>query len=213
MQTIELPIRGMTCASCVATIERELGGVPGVQRASVNLAAAQATITYDPAIAQVNQLIQAIEDAGYQVKAAREPGGNVEMANQPSTTHTLKQIFKMGACCAGPIIGLALLAPLAGALGIGVSSILSGLLVLACPLGMLLMMYLAMRGQKARMQGQRQATEEMLPKATPTGTAGTMAEGDGQLAGRKGLPILEEGQASPVSARAARKRQGSRLPG
>ncbi|MBI3327069.1 MAG: cation transporter, partial [Nitrospinae bacterium] len=177
MQTIQLPIRGMTCASCVATIQRELGHVSGVQAASVDLTAAQATITYDPAISQVNQLIQAIEDAGYEVKAAREPGGNVAMANQPSTTHTLKQILKMGACCAGPIIGLALLAPLASSLGVGVSSVFSFLLVLACPLGMLVMMYLAMRGQKARMQGQRQATEES--------------------------------QASPVSARNARKRQGS----
>lgn len=135
------------------------------------------------------------------------------MANQPSSTYTLKQILKMGACCAGPILGLALLAPLAGALGIGVSSIFSFLLVLACPLSMLVMMYLAMRGQKAGMQGQRQATAEPLPKATPPDTAGAIAEGDGQPQGRKGLPILEEGQASPVSERATQKRQGSRLQG
>jgi copper chaperone CopZ len=100
MQTIDLPIRGMTCASCVATIERGLRCVPGVQTASVNLAAAQATISYDPAMAQVNHLIQAIEDAGYEVAAARATEGTSGTANQPSTMQSLKQILKMAACCA-----------------------------------------------------------------------------------------------------------------
>src|SRR5919106_1766731 len=101
MQTIELPIRGMTCASCVATIERGLRRVPGVQTAAVDLAAAQATVTYDPTVAQVNDLIQAIEEAGYEVKAARAAGRTGGMANQPSTMQTLKQMLKMAACCAG----------------------------------------------------------------------------------------------------------------
>jgi Protein of unknown function (DUF2933) len=76
------------------------------------------------------------------------------MANQPSTLQTLKQVLKMAVCCAGPILGLALLAPLAGTLGVGFSSVVSFLLVLACPLSMLFMMYFMMRGQKAERQRQ-----------------------------------------------------------
>ena len=132
------------------------------------------------------------------------------MANQPGTTHTLKQILKMGACCAGPILGLALLAPLASSLGVGVSSIFSFLLVLACPLSMLFMMYFMNRGVGGK-RGRPQ--ERPLPAVSPPDTAVAMAEGDGQPEERKGLSIPEESQASPVSARAARKRQGSRLPG
>lgn len=207
MQTIDLPIRGMTCASCVATIERGLSRVPGVQTASVDLAAAKATVTYDPAIAQVNHLIQAIEEGGYEVKAVRATGGTGVMANQPSATHTLKQILKMGACCAGPILGIALLAPLAGTLGIGVSSVLSTLLVLACPLSMLVMMYFMMRGQKAEMQGQERAEEPPQATAIPTATSVTMAEGNGQAAGREVPPAPEETQPLPVIERTMSKRR------
>jgi copper chaperone CopZ len=209
MQTIDLPIRGMTCASCVAAVERGLRRVPGVQTASVDLAAAHATVTYDPTVAQVNALIQAIEEAGYEVKAARAAGETAGMAHQPGPWQTVKQILKMGACCAGPILGLALLAPLAGSLGVGVSSAVSFLLVLACPLSMLLMMYFMGRGN-AGMQGRGRAEERPLPMASSADSSGAMAEGNGQLEGREALPVPEETRPSPVLERATPKRQRPR---
>jgi copper chaperone CopZ len=210
MQTIDLPIRGMACASCVATIERGLRRVPGAQTASVNLAAGQATISYDPAIAQVNHLIQAIEDAGYEVAAARTTEGTSGTANQPSTMQALKQILKMAACCAGPILGLALLAPLAGTLGIGVSSVVSVLFVLACPLSMVLMMYLMMRSQKAERQGQRRAEAQPLPPRPSPDTAAAMAEGNGRPQGREALPRPEAPLPLPVIERETPQRNLSR---
>jgi hypothetical protein len=129
------------------------------------------------------------------------------MENQPSTMQTLKQILKMGACCAGPILGLALLAPLAGTLGIGLSSILSTLFVLACPLSMLVMMYLMMRGQKAERQGQGQAEGQPRPQLLPAQTAVAMAEGNGQPKGHEAVPIPEEIELSAVNGRATVKRQ------
>ncbi|MBZ0120845.1 MAG: heavy-metal-associated domain-containing protein, partial [Sandaracinaceae bacterium] len=42
---IDLPITGMTCASCVTRIEKALGGVEGVQQATVNLPLERATVT------------------------------------------------------------------------------------------------------------------------------------------------------------------------
>jgi Cu+-exporting ATPase len=210
MQTIDLPIRGMTCASCVATIERGLHRVPGVQTAAVDLAAAKATVTYDPAIAQVNDLIQAIEEAGYAVKAARAAGGTGGMANQPSSWQTLKQMLKMAACCAGPILGLALLAPLAGSLGVGVSSVVSFLLVLACPLSMLVMMYFMMRGQKAERQGQGQVEGQPRPQMPPAETAVAMAEGNGQPEGREALYAPEARQPSTVSVPTTPRPKSSR---
>src|SRR5256885_609646 len=44
-----LPVRGMHCAACVGKVERALTGVPGVERAAVNLATERAAITFDPA--------------------------------------------------------------------------------------------------------------------------------------------------------------------
>ena len=210
MQTIDFPIRGMTCASCVATIERGLRRVPGVQMASVNLAAGQATISYDPAIAQVHDLIQTIEDAGYEVTAARATEGASGMANQPSTMQTLKHILKMAACCAGPILGLALLAPLVGTLGVGISSVVSFLFVLACPLSMGLMMYFMMRSQKAERQGQGGAEAQPLPQIPSPDTAVAMAEGNGGPQGREVLPPLEAHLPLLVTERATPQRNLSR---
>ena len=45
---IDLPIRGMSCASCVARIEQGLTEVPGVHKASFNLTTERATLAYDP---------------------------------------------------------------------------------------------------------------------------------------------------------------------
>ena len=48
---VELPITGMTCASCSARVEKALRKVPGVLDASVNLASEQASVTYVPTTA------------------------------------------------------------------------------------------------------------------------------------------------------------------
>ncbi|HWK34823.1 heavy metal translocating P-type ATPase [Sphingomonas sp.] len=64
--TISLPIEGMTCASCVARIERSLRKVEGVRSVSVNLATERADIqTNGPANRQA--LVRAVEQAGYGV--------------------------------------------------------------------------------------------------------------------------------------------------
>ncbi len=70
---IILPIEGMTCASCVNRIERFLKKTPGVADAAVNLATEKATITVDPALAGRDELVKAVESAGYEVKAEAVP--------------------------------------------------------------------------------------------------------------------------------------------
>ena len=61
---VQLALEGMTCASCATRIERKLNKLEGVE-ASVNLATEQATVSYDPARAAVDDLIRAVEAAGY----------------------------------------------------------------------------------------------------------------------------------------------------
>jgi Cu+-exporting ATPase len=63
---IELPIIGMTCANCAATVERTLNKkVNGVVNASVNFATEQATVEYIPETVSIEDMITAIEAAGY----------------------------------------------------------------------------------------------------------------------------------------------------
>ncbi len=68
---IQLPIEGMTCASCVNRIERFLRKTPGVEAATVNLATEMATIHYLPTAAGRADLVSAVEAAGYDVRAAQ----------------------------------------------------------------------------------------------------------------------------------------------
>jgi Cu+-exporting ATPase len=60
-----LPITGMTCANCVATVERNLKKVNGVNSAIVNLSSERATVEFDPKLAALPELIQRVERAGY----------------------------------------------------------------------------------------------------------------------------------------------------
>ncbi len=66
----ELPVFGLTCAKCVQAVEKALRGVPGVKRATVNLANARAFVDYDPAKTGVLALERAIRDAGYRTEGA-----------------------------------------------------------------------------------------------------------------------------------------------
>src|SRR5690606_28957777 len=61
-----LPVEGMTCASCVGRVERALRRVPGVEAASVNLAAEQAHLTFTGS-PDAQAAIEAVTRAGYHV--------------------------------------------------------------------------------------------------------------------------------------------------
>ena len=69
---VELTIGGMTCASCAARIERKLNKLDGVE-ASLNFATEQATVRCDPSVA-VDDLVSAVEAAGYHARPAQEAG-------------------------------------------------------------------------------------------------------------------------------------------
>jgi Cu+-exporting ATPase len=64
---IILPVTGMTCANCVATIERNLKKEDGVQQAMVNLSSERATIEFNPSLTGLDNLIGRIQKAGYGV--------------------------------------------------------------------------------------------------------------------------------------------------
>ncbi len=71
---ITLPVLGMTCANCVAAVERNSKKVEGVSEANVNYASEKVTFTYDPALVSAGkvtaQVIERVERAGYKVPTA-----------------------------------------------------------------------------------------------------------------------------------------------
>jgi Cu+-exporting ATPase len=62
---ITLPVEGMTCAACQATVQRALINAPGVTKAAVNLMTNEASVQYDPATTDPARLVAAINDTGY----------------------------------------------------------------------------------------------------------------------------------------------------
>ncbi|MDD8017161.1 MAG: heavy metal translocating P-type ATPase [Bacteroidota bacterium] len=67
IQTLTLPVEGMTCASCVARVEKALHKIDGVKSAVVNLGSEKATIKIDPSKADTQKLAAAVEEAGYKL--------------------------------------------------------------------------------------------------------------------------------------------------
>ncbi len=64
---LTLPITGMTCANCVATVERNLKKLDGVQNAVVNLSSERATVDFDGAKLGLSEVIARVNRAGYGV--------------------------------------------------------------------------------------------------------------------------------------------------
>ncbi|MEJ2173423.1 MAG: heavy metal translocating P-type ATPase [bacterium] len=70
MQSLEIAIRGMTCANCSARVERVLRKLPGVAGATVNLATERASVQFDPSALGLAEIAAAVSDAGYEALSA-----------------------------------------------------------------------------------------------------------------------------------------------
>jgi len=69
MARVELNVEGMTCGGCVNSIQNALSARDGVASATADLDAKRVTIEFDPAVIQQAGLVEAIEDAGFEVAA------------------------------------------------------------------------------------------------------------------------------------------------
>jgi P-type Cu+ transporter len=72
MENATLKLRGMSCASCANSIESTILAVPGVGQCSVNYGVEHATVTYDAAQTNVDEIQAAVEAAGYAAQAIQE---------------------------------------------------------------------------------------------------------------------------------------------
>ncbi|QNP47282.1 heavy metal translocating P-type ATPase [Diaphorobacter aerolatus] len=84
LQSLDLGIGGMTCASCVGRVERALRKVPGVQDATVNLATERAHVTFGPdaSATDIDAVVRrAVRNAGYEPRSAAEQEADEESAS------------------------------------------------------------------------------------------------------------------------------------
>ena len=71
LERIDLPITGMSCASCAAKIEKGLSNLEGVSKATVNFASEKATVVFHPFQTDLSHLIEKVKDLGYGVKVEK----------------------------------------------------------------------------------------------------------------------------------------------
>jgi len=64
---LNIPIKGMSCASCAITIEKALTNQKGVKQANVNFAAQKAVVVYNAYLTNTEELYQCVKDVGYEV--------------------------------------------------------------------------------------------------------------------------------------------------
>jgi len=85
-------IKGMRCASCVCGIEEALKATPGVVSASVNPLSKTASVEYLPGLTEVDNLEQAVEDAGY--KTGKPPAEESEDKEQAARQREYKTLMR-----------------------------------------------------------------------------------------------------------------------
>jgi Cu+-exporting ATPase len=93
VRQITLPITGMTCANCVATVERNLKKLDGVSVASVNLASERASVEFDPAKVSQQDLVARVRRAGYDV-ALGEAALAIQRLADSSDAQRLERLLK-----------------------------------------------------------------------------------------------------------------------
>jgi len=81
-EKVSLPIGGMTCASCVAHVERALAETPGVVSVNVNLATEKAIVEYIPTITGLPDFRRAVAEVGYEVLPTAEEIAEEELSRE-----------------------------------------------------------------------------------------------------------------------------------
>ena len=109
VRRLALAIEGMTCASCVARIERALRRVPGVVSAEVNLATNRASVAYFPPTVAPARLVQAVVEAGYGARPIHPAGGDeTGEDSRRRERHDLARAVAFAAAFTAPLVIVAM---------------------------------------------------------------------------------------------------------
>jgi Cu+-exporting ATPase len=107
IQRLDLPIEGMTCASCASRVERNLNQLDGV-KATVNYATEQASVRFDAGRVTPRELLAAVEAAGYAARLPSEEPVAAE-ASFADPTRPLRRRLAFAAILSVPVLALAMI--------------------------------------------------------------------------------------------------------
>jgi P-type Cu+ transporter len=71
-KSLVIDIKGMSCASCVARVEKVLKRNPAVSEAQVNLATEKGLVTFNDQAVSADEIVELVKDAGYEASLAQE---------------------------------------------------------------------------------------------------------------------------------------------
>ncbi|MGH9278106.1 MAG: heavy metal translocating P-type ATPase [Acidimicrobiales bacterium] len=108
-ERLELPVEGMTCASCANRIERKLNKLAGVE-ASVNYATERATVRFDPSQVSPTELVGAVEAAGYRARLPEAaPAGAAEIDDNDREVQALRRRLIGAALLSAPLLAISMI--------------------------------------------------------------------------------------------------------
>jgi Cu+-exporting ATPase len=104
----DLPVTGMHCAACVASVEKALRAAPGVVSAAVNLATERATFVLDPARGSLDTVARAVREAGYGLVVPAADGSieDVEAAARRVESADANRRLAVAALFGIPVLGI-----------------------------------------------------------------------------------------------------------
>ncbi|MGR3763157.1 heavy metal translocating P-type ATPase [Rossellomorea sp. NS-SX7] len=93
MEKKTFTVSGMTCASCVQSVEKATGKLQGVKESNVNMATEKMVIEYDPSMVTVSDIRKAVSDAGYEAEEDVDAGDTVDEDREKKEQH-IKHMWK-----------------------------------------------------------------------------------------------------------------------
>ncbi|KAF9961318.1 hypothetical protein BGZ70_008325 [Mortierella alpina] len=110
---VDLQIYGMTCASCVNSIEGELRNMPGIISASVSLTMQAAKVEYDNQVLRVRDIVERIEDMGFDaLMAERSQNAQIESLGRTKEVAEWKRALVTSLMFAFPVFILCMVMPM-----------------------------------------------------------------------------------------------------
>jgi len=104
LEKISLPVLGMTCAGCAASVQSMIAAQPGVNAAEVNYATQSVNVTYQPSLIRPEAFQKALQDVGYDLILDQENGQEQQEEVQSAQYHTLKKRTTWAAILTLPIV-------------------------------------------------------------------------------------------------------------
>ncbi|NBP51713.1 MAG: cation-translocating P-type ATPase, partial [Actinobacteria bacterium] len=96
----------MHCAGCAATVERAVGAIGGVGRASVSFATKRLSVEFDPAQTDLSRIGEAVAKAGFALEITRDPGQRQRM--EEADERALRRRLAAGAVLTVPLVAIAM---------------------------------------------------------------------------------------------------------